>query len=576
MMGRVGAIRPMPDRRAAVGRPDRPVRAGARDRATADIHGSAGPEPSCSMIVCMTDQTATMNAHNPQEPHTRPESDPQRPAPGEAHPSGDFLPADQREGVPGDPRAEHYVPATPVRGEVFDETRTFADLGLRNSVLKGIAQVGFKHPTVTQAMLIPAILAGKDVIGQAKTGTGKTAAFGLPLLNNLDRNTPFQAIVLAPTRELAIQITAEIQELGSRTTPIRAMTLYGGEAVQSQAGKLRKGAHIVVGTPGRVIDMLERGHLHLRNVKVAVLDEVDRMLDIGFRDDIRRILEQTPPSRQTVFVSATLSPEIEKLARQYLRDPEKIVVHSGSLTVSMVKQFYLPVNQWDKKRLLLHLLRHEEPALTLVFCRLKRTVDELARGLNERGIEAHAIHGDMPQGKRNRTMDRLRSGQLSVLIASDLAARGIDVEGITHVINFDIPEDPEIYVHRIGRTARAGRGGIAWTFVTPEQGDLLTAVENLINAEIPKLEYPDFKPTPAPPGWRDETRGGNRPAGLTLGEAPAPPTPAPPRQGRIEATLKPVLPTVTGAPPDPTKFPGGLVPTKLPPRRLVRGYKPSR
>ncbi|GJQ29181.1 MAG: hypothetical protein HBSAPP03_10650 [Phycisphaerae bacterium] len=481
------------------------------------------------------------------------------------------------EGIPGDPLADHYIPATPVKGEIFDETHTFADLNLKPGVLRGLEQVGFKHPTKTQSMLIPAILAGKDVLGQAKTGTGKTAAFGLPLLNNLDTETPFQALILAPTRELAIQITHELQDIGGKECPIRVMTLYGGQAVHTQAGKLQKGAHIVVGTPGRVMDMLERGHLHFRNIKAVVLDEVDRMLDIGFREDIRKILEKTPPSRQTVLVSATISPDIEKLARRYLRDPEKIVVHSGSLTVSMVKQYYLPVNQWDKKRLLLHLLRHEEPAITLIFCRLKRTVDELARGLTERGIESHAIHGDMPQGKRNKTMEQLRTGTLSVLIASDLASRGIDVEGITHVINFDIPEDPEVYVHRIGRTARAGRGGVAWTFVTPEQGDLLSNVENLINAEVPKLAYPDFKPSEAPPGWRGETRGGRREGGLTLADAPAgADAPAPEKTNRVEATLKPTLPAAEPDKVDLSKFPGGIVPTKLPPKRLIRGYKSGR
>jgi ATP-dependent RNA helicase DeaD len=477
------------------------------------------------------------------------------------------------EPLPGDPTAEHYVPATPVKGEIFEESLRFADLGLNELVLRGIEEAGFKHPTVTQAKLIPPILTGRDIIGQAKTGTGKTAAFGLPLLHMLDPDVPFQALVLAPTRELAIQITREIDELGAKT-PIRAMTLYGGQAVQAQAGKLKKGAQIIVGTPGRVMDMLERGHLHFRNIRMAVLDEVDRMLDIGFREDIRKILEQTPASRQTVFVSATISPDIEKLARRYMRDAEKVVVHSGSLTVSMVRQFYLSVNQWDKKRLLLHLLRKEEPALTLIFCRLKRTVDELARGLSERGIESHAIHGDMPQGKRNQTMDRLRAGKLSVLIASDLASRGIDVEGISHVINFDIPEDPEVYVHRIGRTARAGRGGVAWTFVTPEQGELLTNVENLINAEVPKLEYPDFKPTPAPPGWRGEAPGGRREGGLQVVGATPPPPPEP-KANRLDSTLNPALPAAAEKV-DLTKFPGGIVPTKLPPKRLIRGYKSGR
>lgn len=468
--------------------------------------------------------------------------------------------------------------------DTFDTAHTFAQLGLRNSVMKGIDACGFKYPTKTQAMLIPAILAGKDVFGQAKTGTGKTAAFGLPLLNSLQRDVPFQALILAPTRELAIQITGEIEDLGLHT-PIRAVTVYGGQGIQAQADKLRKGSHIIVGTPGRIMDMLERGHLHFNNIKHVVLDEVDRMLDIGFRDDIKKILGKVPnQERQTVFVSATISPEIEALGRRYMKDDaEKIIVHSGSLTVNLVKQHYCPVNPWDKKRLLLHLLRHEEPALTIVFCRLKRHVDEIAYGLTTRGIDAQAIHGDMSQGKRNSTMKRLRDGHLAVLVASDLASRGIDVEGITHVINFDLPEDPEVYVHRIGRTARAGRDGVAWSFVTPEQGELLTNIELLINAEIPRLEYSDFKPAETPPeGYRapsDRRFEGLKP--VLPGGGPQPPAAKPPQSkaNRIEASVRPTLPVVNttsdGATPavDASKFPGGIVPTKLPPRVLVKGIK---
>jgi ATP-dependent RNA helicase DeaD len=485
---------------------------------------------------------------------------------------------DQSSGIPAEapaPIVEHHPPPAQARGEIFDETKAFADLGLRNSVLKGCEEAGFKHPTVTQAQLLPPILTGKDVLGQAKTGTGKTAAFSLPLLHLLQKDVPFQAIILAPTRELAIQITAEIDELG-RHTPIRATTVYGGQAVRTQAGKLQKGAQIIVGTPGRVMDMLERGLLHFRNIKHVVLDEVDRMLDIGFREDIRKILEQTPKQRQTVFVSATISPDIEKLARRYMIEPEKVVVHSGSLTVSLVEQHYLAVNPWDKKRLLLHLLTHEEPALTLVFCRLKRVVDELARGLTERGVEAHAIHGDMPQGKRNSTMKKLREGHLACLIASDLASRGIDVEGISHVINFDLPEDPEVYVHRIGRTARAGKHGVAWSFVTPEQGELLTSIEMLINAEIPRMDYGDFKPTQRPQHFRDDPKGGRPEGGLTIAGAPQTPTVETPKVNRIQASMNPELPVAQAEKVDETKFPGGIVPTKMPPRRLIRGIKSGR
>ncbi|MDX2147665.1 MAG: DEAD/DEAH box helicase [Planctomycetota bacterium] len=433
--------------------------------------------------------------------------------------------------------------AKPV-GEIFEDV-TFESLGLRNSVLKGVTAAGFQRPTAIQARLIPVILTGKDVLGQARTGTGKTAAFGLPLLHQCQRDIPFQALVLAPTRELAIQITTELEELGE-FTPIRSTTVYGGDSVRGQAEKLKRGSQIIVGTPGRVMDMVERGNLHFRNIKHVVLDEVDRMLDIGFRDDIRRILEMCPPKeqRQTIVVSATLSDEIEKLARKYMRDPEKIVTTAGSLTVSLVKQYYLTVNPWDKKRLLLHLLRHEEPALTVVFCRLKRLVDEIATGLTKRGIDAHAIHGDMPQGRRNRTMQRLRGGELSVLVASDLASRGLDVDDISHVINFDLPEDPEVYVHRIGRTARAGREGVAWSFVAPDQGGLLTDIEMLINTEVPKLDYPDFKPTDAPPrGWRDPN---NRPMGGLMLAEPVRPAARPEARPDRSRFAPPSLPVAGG------------------------------
>jgi ATP-dependent RNA helicase DeaD len=523
------------------------------------------------------------------------------------------------------------IPATPPEPtsrrfaalDIFDQHATFESLGLRNSVLKGVEEAGFQKPTSVQAQLIPVILTGKDVLGQAKTGSGKTAAFGLPLLHACNKDLPFQALVLAPTRELAIQITTEINDLGKHT-PIRATTVYGGDSIRGQAEKLRTGSHIVVGTPGRLMDMVERGIINYNNVKFVVLDEVDRMLDIGFRDDIRRILEACPArtQRQTIVVSATISNEIERLARKYMNEPEKIIVAAGSLTVSRVKQFHLPVNGWDKKRLLLHLLRHEEPALTIVFCRLKRTVDEIAVGLTKRGIDAHPIHGDMPQGKRNRVMQKLREGGLSVLVASDLAARGIDVDDISHVINFDLPEDPEVYVHRIGRTARAGREGIAWSFVTPDQGELLTEIEMLINTEIPKLDYPGFAPGPRPEGYRDPAPGGRPQGGLTLANPVAAKERAPQSQNRYalelpvhgsgmaglpvttpnvpdasphaleahagaapaaaaasmpmghEGATAPITPPAAAKPAptvvvDPSKFPMGLVPTKLPPKRLM-------
>lgn len=442
--------------------------------------------------------------------------------------------------------------------DIFDLDRTFADLKLPGELLEQLDALHFTRPTHIQSKIIPPILEGRDVLGQAKTGTGKTAAFGLPLLAQVTPGENFQALILAPTRELAIQIHKELEELGHKTD-FRSIPVYGGQKITTQADKLRKGAEIIVGTPGRIMDMQRRGYLSFSNFRHVILDEVDRMLDVGFRLDIKHILGLCPKDRQTVFVSATLSDEIEKLARSYMRNPEKIVTSAGSLTASLVKQYYLTVQPWDKKALLRHLLTHEEPTLTLIFCRLKRVVDELARMLNRDGIEAHAIHADLAQGKRNAVMEKLRGGKLSVLIASDLAARGIDVENITHVINYDLPEDIELYVHRIGRTARAGAGGVAWSFVTPEQGPLLTAIENHINTEIPLQEYPDFTPGPVPDDYREQQIA---------------------RERSLEAALQRNRYNTTEAPPktevSEAKFPGGVVPAKRPPKMMGGRIKSGR
>ncbi|GAB5497478.1 MAG: hypothetical protein Phyf2KO_25580 [Phycisphaerales bacterium] len=442
--------------------------------------------------------------------------------------------------------------------DIFDQDQSFGDLGLPQEILDQLDELKFTHPTHIQAQIIPPIIAGKDVIGQAKTGTGKTAAFGLPLLAEVTPGDDFQALVLAPTRELAIQIHKELEELGFKTH-IRSIPVYGGQKITTQADKLNKGAEIIVGTPGRVMDMQRRGYLSFKNFKYVILDEVDRMLDVGFRQDIKHILGLCPKKRQTVFVSATLSDEIEKLARSYMTNPEKIVTSAGSLTASLVKQYYLSVQPWDKKKLLKHLLTHEEPTLTLIFCRLKRVVDELARMLMREGIEAHAIHADLGQGKRNTVMEKLRSGKLSVLIASDLAARGIDVENITHVINYDLPEDIELYVHRIGRTARAGAGGIAWSFVTPEQGPLLTAIENHINSEIPMQEYPDFEPGPVPEDYKEQQLARERQLEAAMQRSRYNTSEAPPKEQASE-----------------DKFPGGIVPAKRPPKSLGGRIKSGR
>ncbi len=436
--------------------------------------------------------------------------------------------------------------------EIFDLTKTFRDLGLKDALLEGIEARGFRHPTHIQASLIPLALTGRDILGQAKTGSGKTAAFGLPLLQMLKPEEGFSALILVPTRELAVQVAEELRELGS-FAKVDVVAIYGGQPIRKQVPKLEQRPAIVVGTPGRVMDLAERRLLPYDQVRFAILDEVDRMLDIGFRDDIRKILTALRKGPQTIFVSATISPEIERLARSYMKNPEKIVSVAKSLTVEKVNQSYLPVEHWDKRRLLVHLLTHESPAVTLVFCRMKKTVDDVTKYLKDKGIDAFAMHGDMYQTKRDRVMERLREGNLKVLVASDLASRGLDVEDISHVINYDLPEDPEVYVHRIGRTARAGRDGIAWTFVCPDQGQLLSNIEALANIEIPRKEYPDFKPGPIPEEVKQR-----RAAEVKKKEELA--------QMRNRFTPAPVEETVKKA--DSAAFPDGLVPIALPEKRM--------
>ena len=449
--------------------------------------------------------------------------------------------------------------------ESFRLDMTFADLGLGDDILKAIDELGFKHPTKIQAELVPLALTEVDILGQAKTGTGKTASFALPLLEMIEPGDSMSAIILAPTRELAVQIKQDIEELAPHTG-LSVCAIYGGQSINVQADQLRKHPEIIVGTPGRVLDMIERGFLSLEHIEFAVLDEVDRMLDIGFRDDIRKILGKCPKDRQTIFVSATFTPEIEKLARKFMNNPEKLEVAAGALTVELVKQGYVTVDPWDKRRMLAHLLTHEEPALTIVFCRMKRTVDSVVRYLERKNIQAHAIHGDLSQSKRNQVMSKFRGGDLAVLVASDLASRGIDVEGITHVVNYDLPEDPDIYVHRIGRTARAGRDGHAWSLVTPQQGSLLTEIEILVNAEIPKMNYPDFEPRERPEDWKDEPTGG-RPTYEVKGVKKEAKNrfaeEAPPAEKNLSDDEKAA------------KFPGGVVPAKRPPR-MMRGKTRTR
>ena len=437
--------------------------------------------------------------------------------------------------------------------EIFDTESTFSSLGLNDALLKGVEEAGFTNPTVIQSKLIPLAIDGKDVLGQSRTGSGKTAAFGLPAMHIIKEDDAYGGLILVPTRELAIQVALEIESLGKHTN-LKAVPIYGGQKINVQITKLEKRPQIIVGTPGRVMDLHQRGHLPYDRIRLAILDEVDRMLDIGFRDDIRKILGHMKQKHQTIFVSATLSDEIKRLAKKYMDSPEHLDVtsSSGSLTVAQVTQEFVAVQPWDKQRMLHHVLSNDEPVMTLIFCKTKATVDKLAKYLQNKDIKTASIHGDMQQSKRNKVMQELRAGNLQTLIASDLASRGIDVENITHVINYDVPEDPEIYVHRIGRTARAGRDGTALMFVTPEQGHMLTGIEALTNVEIPERQYPKFKPSPEPRIVRERKKAEEQRIEAA-------------RQGKSRSKLD--VPT-DQASKDESSFPGGVVPKGLPSKRM--------
>ncbi|WP_428386828.1 DEAD/DEAH box helicase [Mucisphaera sp.] len=432
--------------------------------------------------------------------------------------------------------------------DLFDESVRFADLGLSDEILAALSRKGFEHPTLIQAQLIPPILKGKDVMGQAKTGSGKTAAFALPVIEKADPEIPMQALVLAPTRELAVQVAGEIEKL-AEDTPIKVSCIIGGESMRKQQQSMEAGGHIIVGTPGRIMDLHGRRQLRFDRIRFAVLDEVDRMLDIGFRDDIRQILKQCPDERQTIFVSATISEDIERLGRRFMKeDAEKIVTVGSSLTVSMVDQKYFSVEPWDKRTLLLYMIRQEKPETTVVFCKTKATVHKVTQYLREKGVAVREIHGDLHQSKRTKVMNSLRQKQVDVLIASDLAARGLDIDHITDVVNYDLPEDPEVYIHRIGRTARAGRRGRAWSFVTPEEGQRLTDIEKLSGALIEPISYEGFKPGPIPAGVQAERDQANR-------------TPE-------KADRGPVDPNALSPEQLAVMFPGGVVPKGKPVARL--------
>jgi len=372
----------------------------------------------------------------------------------------------------------------------------FRALSLKPALLSAIDEANYIEPTPIQAALIPHALTGRDVIGQAQTGTGKTAAFLLPFLNTWrpDESTPGpHALVLAPTRELVVQVNEEARKLAP-SSACRCVAIYGGQSIRGQIASIRKGAHIVVGTPGRVIDHLGRGTLSFQNVRYVVLDEADRMLDIGFRPDIEKILRRCPSERQTLLLSATLPGPVLRLAQRYMREPFHINLSPDTPTVESIKQSFYTVDEDRKFDLLLRVLVKERPRQCIIFTQRKRTADKIYTRLKHKlpGI-AEAMHGDLPQPVRERIMQNFRTGRVVVLVATDVVGRGIDVTGISHILNYDLPEDVENYVHRVGRTGRMGKDGIAISFVTPEQGELLTAIEISINKLVEEQRMPNFE-----------------------------------------------------------------------------------
>ncbi|WP_178357938.1 DEAD/DEAH box helicase [Mycolicibacterium hippocampi] len=367
---------------------------------------------------------------------------------------------------------------------------SFADLQIHPKVLQAVADVGYETPSPIQAATIPAMLAGSDVVGLAQTGTGKTAAFAIPILSKIDTSSRItQALVLAPTRELALQVAEAFSRYGAHL-PVNVLPIYGGSPYGPQLAGLKRGAQVVVGTPGRVIDHLEKGSLDLSHLDYLVLDEADEMLQMGFAEDVERILEGTPEYKQVALFSATMPPAIRKITTKYLHDPVQVRVESKSATADNILQRYIQVAGPRKMDALTRLLEVEPFEAMIVFVRTKQATEEVAEKLRARGFSAAAINGDIPQAVRERTIASLKDGKLDILIATDVAARGLDVERISHVLNYDIPHDPESYVHRIGRTGRAGRSGTALLFVTPRERHLLNSIERVTRQKLVEGQLP--------------------------------------------------------------------------------------
>jgi ATP-dependent RNA helicase DeaD len=371
---------------------------------------------------------------------------------------------------------------------------TFADLNLSAPLQKAIKELGYEAPSPIQAATIPLLMANRDVLGQAQTGTGKTAAFALPILSRLDiKQLAPQALVLAPTRELAIQVAEAFQTYAAHIKGFHVLPIYGGQSYGPQLSALRRGVHVVVGTPGRVIDHIDKGSLDLSQLKTLVLDEADEMLRMGFIDDVEKILQQTPAERQTTLFSATMPAPIKRIAKTYLRDPAEVTVAAKTATAENITQRYWLVAGMQKLDALTRILEAEPFDGMIVFARTKLGTEELATKLQARGFAATAINGDMAQQQRERTIEQLKNGKIDILVATDVAARGLDVERISHVINYDVPSDPESYTHRIGRTGRAGRSGQAILFITPRERGLLKAIERATRQPVAPLTLPTVK-----------------------------------------------------------------------------------
>ncbi|MCZ0702691.1 DEAD/DEAH box helicase [Natronobacillus azotifigens] len=356
--------------------------------------------------------------------------------------------------------------------------------------MKALEKMGFEEATPIQEQTIPLGLQGKDVIGQAQTGTGKTAAFGIPMIEKIEKSQrKIQGLVVAPTRELAIQVSEEIHRL-AKFKGIRTLPIYGGQQMDRQIRGLKDGPHIVVATPGRLLDHIRRKSINISNVHTAVLDEADEMLNMGFIEDIRDILKAIPEERQTLLFSATMPKEIRNIASTLMKNPEEVKVKSKEMTVSNIEQHFVEVHEKQKFDALTNLLDIHVPELAIIFGRTKKRVDELMDGLQARGFRAEGIHGDLTQGKRMSVLNKFKNGRIEILVATDVAARGLDISGVSHVYNFDVPQDPESYVHRIGRTGRAGKTGVAISFITPREMPHLNLIEKVTKSKMSRMKAP--------------------------------------------------------------------------------------